>query len=83
MPFASGLQVVTRSRALPTYLVCALGDARSGDDLDTMVAALASMHQQEDGRLVLAETQMKRFRPVDEKAMKRVRDLLATTDGTD
>jgi hypothetical protein len=83
LPFAADLEVVTRSRPLPANLVCALGEGAHEDDLQTMVAVLSDMHRQEDGRAVLAETRMKRFRPVDEKAMKRVRDLLAAADGTD
>lgn len=83
LPFAADLEVVTRSRPLPANLVCALGESTDQDDLDTIVAALRDMNQQEDGRTVLAETRMKRFRPVDEKVMKRVRDLVAAAGGTD
>ena len=83
LPFAADLEVVTSSRPLPANLVCALGEGPGSDDLKTIVEVLQVMHKQEDGRVVLAETRMKRFRPVDEKAMKRVRDLLAAADGTD
>jgi hypothetical protein len=83
LPFAGDLEIVTSSRPLPAYVVCAMGNGIDQADLDKMTTALRSMHQQEDGRLILEETRMKRFRPLDEKAMKRVRDLLALTDGTD
>jgi len=77
LPFAADLEVVYRSRPLPSTLICALDDHAQSDDLDKLVAALHSFHEQDEGRAILADARMKRFRPLDAKGMQRVRDLLA------
>jgi hypothetical protein len=77
LPFAADLEVVSRSKPLPATLICVLDEHAGPHDLNKLEAALRSLHEQEEGRAVLADARMKRFRPLDEKGMQRVRDLLA------
>jgi len=77
LPFAADLEVVTRSKPLPANLICALDEHADTSDLAKLEAALRSFHEKDEGRAVLADARMKRFRPLDEKGMQRVQDLLA------
>jgi len=77
LPFAADLEVVARSKPLPATVICALDDHAGAGILKKLETALLSFHEQEEGRAALADARMKRFRPLDEKGLQRVRDLLA------
>lgn len=77
LPFAADLEIISRSEPLPATLICSLGERAVADDLNRLEAALRSLHEQDEGRAVLADARMKRFRPLDEKGMQRVHELLA------
>ena len=77
LPFAADLEIVSRSAPLPATLICALDEHATSADLDKLEVALRSFHEKDEGRAILAEARMKRFRPLDEKGMQRVRNMLA------
>jgi hypothetical protein len=71
LPFAAGLEVVHRSQPLTAILLCAVGARLPDADGEALSAGLLGLHKSAEGREVLASMQMKRFRPLDRKALQR------------
>jgi len=71
LPFAAELEVVHRSQPLTAILLCAVGSRLAEADSEALTAGLLALHKSAEGREVLASMQMKRFRPLDRKALQR------------
>lgn len=69
LPFASQIEVVTRSKALPKSLLCTVGDRISSSDLKAATRALLHLHEKPSGQEVLTSMRMTRFEPVKTKLM--------------
>jgi hypothetical protein len=71
LPFAAELEVVHRSQPLTAILLCTVGSRLPEADSEELSVGLLALHKSAEGREVLASMQMKRFRPLDRKALQR------------
>ncbi len=72
LPFAGDLEVLHRSRPLPTSVFCAVGDRMEPAALDEIVTALEELDDRADTEEVLAGVRLDRFVPVDADALAMV-----------
>jgi hypothetical protein len=70
LPFGADLEVVHRSRPLPSGYLCTVGDRLTASEGDKLFDGLARLHEKDDGREILKTMRMTRFEPVDRKALK-------------
>ena len=82
LPFAAELEVVHRSQPLTAILLCAVGTRLPEADSEALSAGLLALHRSAAGREVLASMQMKRFRPLDRKALQRAEASYQSTPST-
>ncbi|MGV8042076.1 MAG: PhnD/SsuA/transferrin family substrate-binding protein [Thermoanaerobaculaceae bacterium] len=77
LPFASELEVVHRSRPLPTGLLCTVGPSAPRDTrVARLLAALPSLGSTPEGAAALEALRLTGFVPVDATALAEVRALL-------
>ena len=80
LPFASSLDVVATSPALPSTLVCTVGTPGSGKaagGADPVLEALLHLHESKDGAAALQAMRMVRFVPLDPGLMPPLRAAYA------
>ena len=70
LPFANDLEVVARSKPLPTSVVCIVRDHLAPAEVEGLAKALLRLHETEEGREVLKTMRMKRFLPVEAKRLE-------------
>jgi hypothetical protein len=70
LPFANDLEVVARSKPLPTSVVCIVRDHLAAAEAEGLAKALLRLHETEEGREVLKTMRMKRFLPVEAKRLE-------------
>jgi len=73
LPFASDLEVVARSAALPASLLCTVGDRLPPRDADRLIEGLKRLHRAPAGAAILESMRMQRFEPVDEASLRSAR----------
>jgi ABC-type phosphate/phosphonate transport system substrate-binding protein len=73
LPFASNLEVVTRSNPLPASVLCAIEERLAPAQRSRLVDALTRMHENPEGTAVLKELRLKRFASVDLRALDAAR----------
>ncbi|HUD72049.1 MAG TPA: PhnD/SsuA/transferrin family substrate-binding protein [Dongiaceae bacterium] len=72
LPFASSLEIVATSPALPSTLFCTLGKA-AGDGADPVPGALLKLHETREGAAALTAMRITRFQPLDPGLMPPIR----------
>ena len=77
LPFASELEVVTRSPPLPTAVVATVGARLSPKAWSAIDAALRALPSDPGGAAALDAVQVARFDPLDEKALAAARRAYA------
>jgi len=77
LPFASELEVVTRSPPLPAGVVATVGARLAPKSWSTIEAALKALSSDPAGAAALDSIQMSRFTPLDEKALDGARKAYA------
>ena len=75
LPFASKLQVVTKSAPLPVAVLSAVGDRVSAARLKGLLKALTSLDATPTGKQALAGVRLTRFVAADQAALARAREL--------
>ena len=78
LPFASKLEVVSRSPALPAGLVVTVGDRIPSKTWSGIQSSLEGLASERTGTTTLEGIQMERFAPVDEKALELGRKAYAS-----
>ena len=73
LPFASDLAVVTRSKPLPSSLVCVLGDRMGRADSGSLLLAMARLQTTPEGAGILKAMRIARFAVIDPKAIEPLR----------
>ena len=73
LPFASDLEVVARSAALPASLLCTVGDRLPARDAERLIGGLRRLHRTPAGAAILKSMRMLRYEPVDEASLKSAR----------
>jgi hypothetical protein len=73
LPFASDLEVVARSAALPSSLLCTVGDRLPARDALRLIEGLKRLHRTPAGAAILKSMRMVRFEPVDEASLRSAR----------
>lgn len=73
LPFASDLEVVARSAALPASLLCTVGDRLPARDAGQLIEGLKRLHRNPAGAAILKSMRMMRFEPVDEASLRSAR----------
>jgi len=69
LPFASELELVARSPALPSAILCSVGGRVPEARLRTVLSALASLHDSATGAAALEGLRLSRFAPLDRTAL--------------
>jgi hypothetical protein len=75
LPFATKLQVVTRSAPLPVAVLSTVGDRVPAAKLKALLKGLTSLETTPAGRLALAGVRLRRFVAADQAALTRAREL--------
>jgi hypothetical protein len=75
LPFATKLQVVTRSAPLPVAVLSAVGDRVPAAKLKALLKGLTSLETTPAGKLALAGVRLTRFVAADQAALTRAREL--------
>ena len=75
LPFASKLQVVTRSAPLPVAVLSVVGDRVPAAKLKALLKGLTSLETTPSGKLALAGVRLTRFVAADQAALTRAREL--------
>jgi hypothetical protein len=75
LPFASKLQVVTRSAPLPVAVLSLVGDRLPAAKATALLRGLASLETTPTGKQALAGVRLARFVAVDQAALARAREL--------
>jgi hypothetical protein len=75
LPFASKLQVITRSAPLPVAVLSAVGDRVPAARLKALVRGLTSLSSTPAGTQALAGVRLRRFVAADQAALARAREL--------
>lgn len=70
-PNAADLEVVVRSKPLPSSVVCTRETARHRAEAETLVKLLPTVHRTEDGAAVLKSLRLERLRVLDAVALDR------------
>ena len=70
-PNAADLEVVARSRPMPSSLLCTVGEV-GGRDLESLLKAMPRLPDREGGGEILKSLRLSRFEPVDSAAVDRV-----------
>jgi len=73
LPFATDLEVVTRSAALPSSYVCSVRGRLDDESLARLRRALLSLGDDDGGRETLASMRMERFAEVDDAGLESLR----------
>jgi len=73
LPFASDLEVVTRSAPLPASLLCTVADRLPAADATRLVDTLTRMDKTPEGAAALKSVRVKRFEPLDKAAIEAAR----------
>jgi hypothetical protein len=73
LPFASDLEIVTRSPKVPGSLLCTVGDRLPERDVEAMLKGLSRLGHSPAGAEVLKTMRMTRFEPVDRPALEAAR----------
>lgn len=79
LPGSESLEIVTRSRPLPSAVVAAVGDRVSADDAAALRKGLLEVHAAERFGEVLDTLRLQRFEPVDRELLERLRAQMAAT----
>jgi hypothetical protein len=74
LPFASKLEVVTRSAPLPVSVLCSVGGRLPAARLRALVRGFATAHTTAAGANALAGVRLSRFVPADQGALSRAND---------
>jgi hypothetical protein len=72
LPFANDLEIVARSRPLPTSVLSIVRDHLAPTEAEGLAKALLRLHETEEGREVLKTMRIKRFLPVDARRVEAV-----------
>jgi hypothetical protein len=75
LPFASKLQVVTRSAPLPVAVLSVIGDRVPVPKLKALLKGLTSLESTPAGKQALAGVRLTRFVAADQAALTRAREL--------
>jgi hypothetical protein len=75
LPFASKLQVVTRSAPLPVAVLSVVGDRLPAARLKALLKGLTSLDTTPGGQQALAGVRLTRFVPADQAALTRAREM--------
>jgi hypothetical protein len=73
LPFASDLDVVATSPAVPAAVLCTVGGGIGASDLKSLTAALMTMDRSPDGAAALDAVRLLKFIPLDEKGLSASR----------
>jgi hypothetical protein len=71
--FASDLEVVARSAALPASFVCTVADRLAAPDADRLVKGLLRLNRSPEGAAALKTMRMLRLEPLDKAALESAR----------
>jgi hypothetical protein len=80
LPFASELEVVTRSRPLIGSLLCRVEDRLSDTTAHDLREAFLALDRREDGRALLETLRITRFEPVDRESLAAVERTFGTVE---
>jgi len=72
LPFATDLEIVTRSRPLPASVVCGVGDRLTDDGAQAWSKALGALGETASGRDVLRSMRLEGFRDLPREALAEV-----------
>lgn len=64
LPFAGDLRIAVTSRAVPTSLLCSVGDRLPAEELRRLDAALLGLHGDDAGKALLGSLRLVRFHPL-------------------
>ena len=73
LPFASDLEVVTKSKPLPSGFLCLVDSRLPAPEADKLIKALLHLHQTDSGREILKTMKMTRFKDLDQPALDAIR----------
>ena len=73
LPFASDLEVVTRSRPLPGTLLCSVGDRMENAAVEKLASGLLHLHETPEGADLLKSLRMTGFERADAAAVAALR----------
>jgi hypothetical protein len=79
LPFASDLESVATSPAVPAVVLCTVGAGIGATDLKSLVAGLMTMDRTPDGAAALDAVRLQKFIPLDEKALAASRTAYGTS----
>ncbi len=77
LPFAQGLEVVTRSAPLPGVVVCTVAGRLLEARTRALVKGLLTLDQRPDGATALRGVRLARFVSLDEAGLRRAREAFA------
>ena len=80
LPFASDLEVVTRSKPLPSGFMCTVGTRTPPAETERILKAMLHLMDTDAGREVLKTMRMSRFKQVDQPALDAIRRQSAGTE---
>jgi len=69
LPFASDLEPVAKSPAVPAVLLCSVGSSLPAPEIKTVGSGLLKMHESQDGAAALDAVRLARFTPLDTKSL--------------
>jgi len=72
LPFGSDLEIVARSRPLPSALMCVVRGRLDAEGASALSGALRAMRDTPEGRKTLASIRVDRFEPVDRRALDTI-----------
>jgi hypothetical protein len=78
LPFASDLEIVATSPAVPAVVLCTVGAGIGAPDLNSLVAGLMAMDRTPDGAAALDAVRLLKFIPLDEKGLAASRTAYGT-----
>ena len=79
LPFAADLETVATSPAVPAVVLCTVGAGIGAPDLDSLVAGLMTMDRTPAGAAALDAVRLRKFIPLDEKALAASRTAYGTS----
>jgi len=81
LPFASELEVVARSAALPASVVCTVADHLAAHDADRLVKGLLRLNRSPEGAAALKTMRILRLEPLDKAALESARQAFDRAAG--
>jgi hypothetical protein len=81
LPFASDLEVVTRSKPLPGTLLCRVGDRVDDAAAEKLSSGLLHLHEKPEGAELLKSLRMTRFERADAAAIAALRKAVEEPSG--